>query len=497
MGNHYSKPADKGKSCMRCPECSLDNPTDSKFCKECGTSLSIREDAGISHTKTYETSQEELSTGSIFAGRYQIVEELGRGGMGRIYKAVDNEVGEKIALKLIKPEISADKDTIERFRNELKFARKVRHKNVCQMFDLNRERDTYFITMEYVAGEDLKNMIRMTKRLGVSTALDIAFQICEGLAEAHKQDVIHRDLKPNNIMLDREGNVRIMDFGIARSLKGKGRTGVGVIFGTPEYMSPEQVEAKEVDQRSDIYSLGVILYEMVTGRLPFEADTPFAVGVKHKSEIPQAPRELNSNIPDDLNLLILKCLEKEKDSRYQSAGELSSELKRITQGLPLSEKQALPKKPLTSREFTVSLSPKKIWVPALIFIGIMIAGFVIWQLLFHEPVIPFEERRSVAVIGFDNHTGESRFEYLSQAVPSILISKLEQSQQLRVITWERMQDILEQMGHMDVTTIDRELGFELCQKEGIEAIVIGSVIKTGNMFATDIKVLDVSTKEIL
>ncbi|MCK4264446.1 MAG: serine/threonine protein kinase, partial [Candidatus Aminicenantes bacterium] len=199
--------------------------------------------------------------------------------MGKVYKANDTDIKEKVAIKLIKPEISTNKKTIERFQNELKFARKIRHKNVCQMYDLNREEGTYYITMEYVEGENLKNMIRMSRQLGIGTAISVAKQVCEGLAEAHKLGVVHRDLKPSNIMIDREGSVRILDFGIARSLKEKGITGAGVMIGTPEYMSPEQVEAKETDQRSDIYSLGVILYEMVTGQVPFEGDTPFTIGM--------------------------------------------------------------------------------------------------------------------------------------------------------------------------------------------------------------------------
>ena len=218
--------------------------------------------------------------GSLFAGRYQVIEELGKGGMGRVYKVLDTEVNTKVALKLIRAEISEDPETVERFRNELKTARDISHKNVCRMYDLGKEAGSYFITMEYVPGEDLKSMIRMSGQLGLGTAVAIARQVCEGLAEAHKRGVFHRDLKSSNIMVDREGTARVMDFGIARSAKVKGITGAGVMIGTPEYMSPEQVEGKEVDARSDIYSLGIILYEMVTGRLPFEGDTPFSVGVK-------------------------------------------------------------------------------------------------------------------------------------------------------------------------------------------------------------------------
>ena len=309
---------------MKCPKCKSDNPETATFCADCGTNLSLAKDVDV--TEIIERPKEELTTGSLFAGRYQIIEELGKGGMGKVYKANDTKINEKIALKLIKPEISSDKKTIERFSNELKFARKIRHNNVCQMFDLNEEEGSHYITMEYVRGEDLKRLIRKMGQLSVGQVIPIAKQVCEGLAEAHRLGVIHRDLKPQNIMVDEEGNARIMDFGIARSITGKGITGAGVMIGTPEYMSPEQGEVKEVDQRSDIYSLGVILYEMVTGRVPFEGETPVGIAMKHKSEMPKHPKELNAQIPDDLNLVILKCLEKDKEKRYQSAGEVRSEL---------------------------------------------------------------------------------------------------------------------------------------------------------------------------
>jgi len=266
---------------MECPKCHSDNPEDSGFCSKCGTQLPSSEESSASPTKTLETPSEGLTRGSTFAGRYEVIEELGKGGMGKVYRVEDKKIKQEVALKLINPDVASDEKTIERFSNELKTARMISHRNVCRMFDLGEEKGTHYITMEYVPGEDLKSFIKRARQLTAGTAINITKQVCEGLVEAHRLGVVHRDLKPQNIMIDKEGNSRIMDFGIARSITGKGITGAGVMIGTPEYMSPEQVDGKDTDQRSDIYSLGVILYEMVTGRVPFEGNTPFTVGVQN------------------------------------------------------------------------------------------------------------------------------------------------------------------------------------------------------------------------
>ena len=324
-----------------CPKCQTNNPDTQKFCGDCGTPL----EADVVHTQTLETPVEELTTGSTFAERYQIIEELGKGGMGRVYKALDTKLNEKIAIKLIRPEIASDKNNIERFNNELKFARQISHRNVGRMYHLEEEKGIHFITMEYISGQDLKGLIRQTGQLTVGKAISITKQICGGLEEAHRLGVIHRDLKPNNIMIDKEGTARIMDFGIARSLKAKSLTGPGVMIGTPDYMSPEQAEGKKADQCSDIYSMGVILYEMVTGKVPFKGDTALSVALKHKTEVPADPRELNNRISEDLSGVILKCLEKRKEERFQNVGELFSELQNIKEDLPLTTSVKRPRVP--------------------------------------------------------------------------------------------------------------------------------------------------------
>ena len=213
---------------VKCTKCNSDNTDTAKFCSECATPLQPFKNIGI--TRTIETPVEEFTRGTLFADRYEIIEVLGKGGMGNVHRVEDTRTKEEIALKLIKPEIASDEKTIDRFRNELTTAHKIRHKNVCGMYDLGEHKGTHFITMEYVSGEDLKSLIRRVGRLDSGTTIKIANQVCEGLSEAHRLGVVHRDLKPSNIMIDKEGNARIMDFGIARSLRAKGLTGEGIII---------------------------------------------------------------------------------------------------------------------------------------------------------------------------------------------------------------------------------------------------------------------------
>jgi serine/threonine protein kinase/Tfp pilus assembly protein PilF len=467
---------------IECPKCHSDNPETSHFCADCGTRMFPGDDFSVDQTETLETPKEELTTGSTFAERYQIIEEVGKGGMGKVYKANDKDIKEKVALKLIKPEVSTDKKTIERFQNELKFARKIRHKNVCQMYDLNKEEGTYYITMEYVSGEDLKGFIRRSGQLAIGTTIRIAKQVCDGLAEAHKLGVVHRDLKPSNIMIDKEGNVRIMDFGIARSLKAKGITGSGVMIGTPEYMSPEQVEGKKVDQRSDIYSLGVILFEMVTGNVPFEGDTPFTIGMKHKGEFPQNPRELNTQISDDLSRLILKCLEKESDKRYQSAGEVRSELMRIEKGIPSTERVLPKRKPFTSKEITIRFGLKKLLMPGLAVIALAIIVIIIWQVLPRKEVVSGTTGQpSIAVLPFVDLSPQKDQEYFCDGMAEALLNELTNIEDLHVAA--RSSAFSFKGKEQDI----REIG----EKLNVKTVLEGSVRKAGERLRISVQLINI------
>ncbi|MGD8537783.1 MAG: protein kinase [Candidatus Aminicenantes bacterium] len=459
---------------MKCPKCHSENPETQRFCGECGEALSSSESddlPDLSITKTLETPAERLTRGKIFANRYEIIEELGKGGMGSVYRAEDTKVEEEVALKMISPTVAADEQMIERFRNELRLARKIRHENVCQMYDLGESEGRYYITMEYVPGEDLKSFIKRSRQLSINTAITIGKQICEGLAEAHKQGVVHRDLKPGNIMIDQDGNARIMDFGIARSIKSEGITTPGMIFGTPEYMSPEQADAQEVDHRSDIYSLGVILYEMVTGQLPFSGDTPLSLVLKHKSENPKEPKEFNPDLPENLNRLILSCMEKDKDKRVQSIEQILSELTSVETAITAMRTE-IPGDELRKRDGEKSkIDMKKIFVPVLIFLALAISALVIWRLIPSKEVMTaIGEKPSIAVLPFEDLSEHKDQEYFCDGMTEQIITNLTKIQDLKVIA--RTSVMLYKSSHKNITQISEELG--------VSYVLEGSVRKAGD-----------------
>ena len=280
-----------------------------------------------------EAGGDQLRPGAVFAGRYEMKEILGAGGMGVVYRAFDRELQEPVAIKTLRPEAMAGGTVaLDRFKQEIRLARRIAHRNVVRTYDLCEVNGMYYLTMEYVEGTSLKQLIVSRARLPVAVALTVGKQLCRALEVAHAESVIHRDIKPQNIVVDPSGFIKVMDFGIARLAnppKGKGLTEAGISIGTPEYMSPEQLSGTDLDPRSDLYSAGVVLFECVTGRVPFEAETTWALVAKHLEEEPPNPRTLNAEVPETLAAVILKAMAKDRERRFATASEMHDALARI------------------------------------------------------------------------------------------------------------------------------------------------------------------------
>ena len=268
-----------------------------------------------------------LEVGTVLGGRYEILQMLGLGGMGAVYKARDKELDRLIALKVIRPEIARHPDALARFRQELLTARQVTHKNVVRIFDIGDSDGIKFITMEFVAGKDLRSILEERGQLPPAEAIAIIRQVCAALAAAHSANVIHRDLKPGNIMRDEQGRIVVMDFGLARTLDDSANmTRSGAIVGTVEYMSPEQALANKLDARSDLFTIGLIFYELLTGNIPYKADSALASLIKRTQERAVPVAELDPSIPKALSDIVVKCLERDPAQRYQTAQEIIDRL---------------------------------------------------------------------------------------------------------------------------------------------------------------------------
>jgi len=488
---------------MKCTHCGTENPGDTRFCGQCGTSLfsthtASDEDALEAPTRTLITSTNKIRIGANFADRYHILEELGQGGMGRVYKALDTQVDEKLAIKILKPEVAADEKSRERFRNELKTTRQISHRHISRVYDFSEADGQSYITMEYVSGEDLKSLIRRIGLLTPGKAVFIGRQITEGLAEAHRLGVIHRDLKPHNIMLDKEGNVRIMDFGIARTFQKTGMTDTGVIIGTPEYMSPEQVEGKEVDQRSDIYSLGIILYEMLTGRVPFAGDTPLSVAVKQKTERPVNPRKLNPQIPPEISRIILRCLEKDKELRFQDADQLREELDTVEKALPKTDRVVPERLTRATREITVKFSLSKMFIPALVLAALAAVTFFGWRILAKRDVVLFaSDKPSLAVMHFENNTGDANLTHWRKALSDLLIADLSQSRFLQVLSGERLHEIMEELDLLTSSSYSSGDLRELAERGGVRYVLVGQMTKAGETIRLNTTLQEARTGKVL
>ena len=268
----------------------------------------------------------DLRPGTLFHGRYEILGPLGRGGMGIVYKARDRRLDEDVAIKVLRPDFGGDPAMASRFRSEIKLARKVRHRNVCAIHDYGEDQGLLYISMEYIEGVDLKQVLKQSGALPPDRAFEMAMQIAEGLQAVHDAGIVHRDLKTPNIMTDGAGVARLMDFGVAKRVGEGAATVTGQIVGTPEYMSPEQAQGHKVDGRSDIYALGIVIYEIFTGQVPFRGETPISTILKHLNEPPPLDGPQAVGIPDSLKSVLRRCLAKDPADRFATARDVRAAL---------------------------------------------------------------------------------------------------------------------------------------------------------------------------
>jgi serine/threonine protein kinase/Tfp pilus assembly protein PilF len=423
---------------------------------------------------------------------YKIIEKLGSGGMGVVYKAEDLKLKRFVALKFLPPELTRDPDAKARFLHEAQAASALQHSNICTIHEIDETGDDrIYICMDYYHGETLREKIDRGP-LETDDVVDIGLQMARGLAAAQEAQEVHRDIKPANVMITDKGEVKLVDFGLAKLARQTRLTTEGTTLGTVAYMSPEQSQGEDTDQRTDIWSLGVVLYEMISGKAPFKGDYDQATVYSILNEAPQALTALRTGVPLELERIINKALNKDPDERYQHVDDLLVDLKGLRKTSDSTSGLQTPSVPPVK---TRKKPGKKYIIPFVTIIFIIIAYIFLKPFIDEE--IAIADPKPIVVISFKNQTGEAKYDYLQEAIPNLLITNLEQSKYIRVITWERIQDLLKQMGRSNVNIIDREIGFEICRMEGIEAIVLGSFIKAGDVFATDVKILDVHSKLLL
>jgi eukaryotic-like serine/threonine-protein kinase len=277
--------------------------------------------------------------GTLFDGRYRVIRRLGSGGMANVYLAEDTELGRSVAIKVLDEKHAKDEQFVERFRREAKNAASLQHPNIVSIYDRGEAEGTYYIAMECIEGRTLKELLVARGPVPVDQAVAYTRQILGAIRFAHRKGIVHRDIKPHNVLVDADGRLKVTDFGIARAGASQ-MTEAGSIIGTAQYLSPEQARGAPVDQRSDLYSVGVVLYEMLTGSVPFTGDTPVEIAMKHISAVPEPPSAKRPEVPEDLDMVVLRALAKDPDERFQTAEEMDAELGRLAAGLGVTDATA-------------------------------------------------------------------------------------------------------------------------------------------------------------
>jgi eukaryotic-like serine/threonine-protein kinase len=430
-----------------------------------------------------------------FGPRYRVERILGEGGMGTVYKAWDKELGRTVALKLVRRDLTHNPHISERFKQELLLASKVSHRNVLRIHDLgDGPEDTKFISMAYVEGQDLHQLLKKEGKLPLDRARNIARQLCAALEAAHAEGVVHRDLKPQNILVDQHDHIYVSDFGLAKSLEyDLGMTRTGQFLGTPRYMSPEQAEAGPIDHRSDLYAFGLILCELVTGRLPFEkVDSTMQLMYQRVYDKPKDPQKYNPELPEYLDRIILKCLERDVSLRYQSASEIladldaghAPELSRFTRVAPAMA--------------AVLGRPKKVWLAVVAAILLVAIGAVIWKRLPPSSSqltasLPVKPQVSLAILPFRNASGDASLDWLGSSLAETLSTDVGQSSQLRTVSPNRLYQLFGDLKISSAMVLDLPTIRRIADFTSADRVVWGQYARFGNQIRIDATIQDLKS----
>lgn len=432
--------------------------------------------------------------GDVLGGRYEIHKMLGMGGMGAVYKARDMEVERVVGLKVIRPDLAGNPAILARFKQELVLARQVTHKNIIRIYDLNEADGVKFITMEFIEGEDLRTILTRQGKLSPEEAVAIMLQVCAGLQAAHAEGVIHRDLKPSNIMRDNAGRVVIMDFGLARTVQGEGMTQTGMMIGTMEYMSPEQAMGKELDARSDQFAIGLIFYELLSGFVPFHADSAIASLVKRTQERAVPLVDVDAAVPPALSEIVSKCLERDPEARFASVEELADALESWQGKKPRTFQSQSTRTGIPAPAPVKHFSWK--WLAVGIAAVVVATGAVVGVRYGTHLATGTQAVQgpvtSLAILPFYNASGDTSLAWMGASIAEALNTDMGQSTHLRMVSPDRLQQVLNDLRVSPQSPLDLQTVKRIADYTHADTVIFGQYEKIGEQIRINATVADLA-----